>query len=81
MYLRAGGLLLPRNRLWNGSALIGLLSAVRQVQGKGLRQSFGHSSVVDLERQVEHMAAPPVTGGLLLWRRRVGPVPNACASS
>lgn len=43
-----------------------------QVQGKGFSLSFGHSSVMDLGRQVEHMAVPPMTGGLLLWRRRNG---------
>lgn len=41
-----------------------------QVQGKGFSLSFGHSSLMDLGRQVEHMAAPPMTGGL--WRRRNG---------
>lgn len=40
-----------------------------QVQGKGLSLSFGHSGMVNLGRQVEHMAAPPMIGGLLMWRR------------
>lgn len=43
-----------------------------QVQGKGLSLSFGHSGMVNLGRQVEHMAAPPMIGGLLMWRRRSG---------
>lgn len=34
--------------------------------------SLGHSSVMDVGRQVEHMALLPMTGGLLLWRRRNG---------
>lgn len=43
-----------------------------QVQGKGFSLSFDHSGMVNLRRQVEHMAAPPMTGGLLMWRRRSG---------
>lgn len=39
------------------------------IQGRGFSLLFGHSSVMDLGRQVEHMAAPPMTGGLLLWKR------------
>lgn len=73
------GLLLLRNRLRNGLALIRCFSAVCRFREKGLRLSFGHSSVMDLGRQGEHMAAPPVSGGLLLWRR-MGLVPNACVS-
>lgn len=43
-----------------------------QVQGKGFSLSFGRSGMVNLRRQVEHMAAPPMIGGLLMWRRRSG---------
>lgn len=43
-----------------------------QIQERGFSLLFGHSSMMDLGRQVEHMAAPPMTGGLLLWRRRSG---------
>lgn len=43
-----------------------------QVQGKGLSLSFGHSGMMNLGRQVEHMAAPPMPGGLLMWRSGTG---------
>lgn len=46
------------------------LFSCEQVQGKGPSLSFGHSGVVNLGRQVEHMAAPPMIAGLLMWRRR-----------
>lgn len=39
------------------------------VPGKGLSLSFGHSGMINLGRQVEHMAAPPMAGGLLMGRR------------
>lgn len=58
----------PRIVVTEETAQLWLLSCA-QVQGKGLSLSFGHSGMVNLGRQVEHMAAPPMTGGLLMWRR------------
>lgn len=71
MNLGAGGLLSEEPTPKRLSFGVWFFSCV-QVQGKGFGLSFGHSSMMDLGRQVEHMAAPPMTGGLLLWRRRSG---------